>query len=184
MNAAFQLLQPSFSCFEINSLEDHTMWRIISTVFPLSVWKRFVTNLQLISCLQLNRGILRWGRVTLQTSLTHLILAKQFGLDMGQVLVLISEISNRELAEYTCQTSIIQLWFVLILFKIRMFKMFKRTYITSLKCTYIHKKNRSSMLSINICLVKILRFNLVVTMWSELKFGSQYLKLIISFISF
>lgn len=78
------------------------MWSIISRVFPLSVWKRFVTNLQLISCLQLNRGILRWGRVTLQTSLTHLILAKQFGLDMGQVLVLISEISNRELAEHTC----------------------------------------------------------------------------------
>lgn len=60
-----------------------------------------MTNLQLLSCLQLDRGILRRGRVTLQTSLIHLILAKQFGLDMGQVLVLISEISSREMVEHT-----------------------------------------------------------------------------------
>lgn len=40
------------------------------------------------------------------------------------------------------------------------------------------------MLSINTCLVKTLRFNLFIKICSELKFGRQYLGLIISFISF
>jgi len=40
------------------------------------------------------------------------------------------------------------------------------------------------MFSINIFLVKTLRFDLVIKICCELKFGSQYLRLIISTISF
>lgn len=73
----------------MKSLEDHATWNRIPAVFQLSIWKSFMINLQLFFCLQLARDILRWGKVTVQTSLTYLILAMQVVSDMGQVLVLI-----------------------------------------------------------------------------------------------
>lgn len=73
----------------MKSLEDKAVWNRIPEVFQLSIWKSFMTNLQLFSCLQLARDILRWGKVIVQTSLTYLILAMQVVLDIGQVLVLI-----------------------------------------------------------------------------------------------